>query len=248
MLRLRTLRALGAIDTSSVVADPLLRWMALIPLMVALAVRGLLPLVAARVSALAGSDLTWLVAPMSAYTVVGIAPLIAGSVVGFLLLDQRDDRTLLALWVTPLPLGVYLAYRLAAPTAAAFLVTLAALATAGGLGLGPAAAVLAALAAAPLAPLAALALAAFARNKVQGMALMKAASLILMAPLAGLFLGPGWGLALALLPTTWVARATWALQSDDQAWTAIGGTWALSTLLIAVLLWRLQRMAPTGQG
>ena len=191
MVRLRTLRALGAIDTGSVLADPMLRWLAVVPLMAALAIRALLPTVAVRVSELAGVDLGWIVAPLSGYAVVGIAPLIAGAVVGFLLLDQRDDRTLLALRVTPLPLGLYLTYRLAAPTAAAIVVTLAAIVVAGGQGLGPGESVLAALTAAPLAPLAALALAAFARNKVQGAALMKAASLVLMAPLAGLFIDYG---------------------------------------------------------
>jgi fluoroquinolone transport system permease protein len=245
MLHLRTWRALGAIDTGSVWGDPMLRWMAAVPLMVALAVRGLLPLVAARVGALAGVDLAWIVAPLSAYAVVGIAPLIAGSVVGFLLLDQRDDRTLLALRVTPLPLSGYLAYRLAAPTAAAFVTTLAALAVAGGLGLGPGAALAAAVASAPLAPLAALGLAAFARNKLEGMAIMKAASLLLMAPLASLFLDPGWALAMAPLPTYWVARATWALQGDGAAWPAIGAAWAVSGALSALLVRRLQRALPS---
>jgi fluoroquinolone transport system permease protein len=246
MVRLRTLRALGAIDTGSVLADPMLRWLAAVPLMAALAIRGLLPSVAARVGALAGVDLDWIVAPLSGYAVVGIAPLIAGAVVGFLLLDQRDDRTLLALQVTPLPLSAYLAYRLAAPTAAAFVVSLAAIAVAGGQGLGLGAAVLAALAAAPLAPLAALALAAFARNKVQGAALMKAASLVLMAPLAGLFLPSGWGLALAALPTYWVAQATWALQRGASAGGFIAGAWGVSALLIAALLWRLSAALTRG--
>lgn len=246
MLPLRTLRALGAIDTGSVWGDPMLRWMAAVPLMVALAVRGLLPLAAARVGELAGVDLGWIVQPLSAYAVVGIAPLIAGSVVGFLLLDQRDDRTLLALRVTPLPLGAYLAYRLAAPTAAAFLATLAALAVAGGLGLGPGAALVAALASAPLAPVSALALAAFARNKLEGAALMKAASLVLMAPLAGLFLPPAWGLALAALPTTWVARATWALQAGANPWPSVAGAWCLSALLAALLALRLRRSLDAG--
>lgn len=246
MLRLRTYRALGAIDTGSVLADPLLRWMMVIPLMVALAVRGLLPLVAVRVSALAGVDLGWLVAPLSGYTVAGIAPLVAGSVVGFLLLDQRDDRTLLALRVTPLPLGAYLMYRLAAPTAAAFVTTLAALVVAGGMGLRAGPAILVALAAAPLAPVTALALASFARNKVQGVALMKAASLVLMAPLASLFLGPGWGLALAALPTYWVARAVWSLQAGSGALIWIAGAWAISAALSALLGWRLRRSLATG--
>jgi fluoroquinolone transport system permease protein len=247
VFRLRTLRALGAIDTGSVLADPMLRWLAVVPLMAALAVRGLLPPVAERVGALAGVDLGWVVGPLSGYAVVGIAPLIAGAVVGFLLLDQRDDRTLLALQVTPLPLGLYLAYRLAAPTAVAFVVTLAALAVAGGLGLSPGAALLAALASAPLAPLAALALAAFARNKVQGAALMKAASLVLMAPLAGLFLGPGWGLALMALPTTWVARATWALQAGASPWPWVLGGWGISALVALVLLWRTRAFLSVGR-
>lgn len=239
MVRLRTLRALGAIDTGSVLADPMLRWLAVVPLMVALAIRAL-PLVAVRVGELAGVDLGWIVAPLSGYAVVGIAPLCAGSVVGFLLLDQRDDHTLLALRVTPLPLGLYVAYRLALPTAAAVVITLAAIIVVGGQGLGPGESVLAALTAAPLAPLSALALAAFARNKVQGAALMKMASLVLMAPLAGLFLPAGWGLALATLPTYWVARATWALQAGADAWGFIAGAWALSALMCGALLWRLK--------
>jgi fluoroquinolone transport system permease protein len=173
MLHLKSLRALGAFDAGSVLGDPLLRGMVLIPLAVALAVRLLLPLVVTRLSALAGVDLAWVETPLAGYAVVGIAPLLAGTVVGFLLLDQRDDRTLLALRVTPLPLATYLAYRLAAPTLAAIPLTVAALALASVAGLGPGEALVAALAAAPLAPLTALALLALARNKLEGMALMK---------------------------------------------------------------------------
>jgi fluoroquinolone transport system permease protein len=239
MVTLRTFRALGRIDIGSVLTDPMLRGLALVPLMAALAIRLLLPAVAARVGALAGVDLGWLVAPLSGYAVVGIAPLIAGSVVGFLLLDQRDDRTLLALRVTPMPFGLYLAYRLAAPSLVAVVAILAAVAVAGGLGLGPTEALLAALASAPLAPVAALALVAFARNKVQGAALMKAASILLMAPLASFFLPAGWGLALSALPTYWVARSTWALQSGEAAWPFMLGAWAVSGVVAALLLLRL---------
>lgn len=244
MLTMKTLRALGAIDTGSVLSDPLLRGLLVVPLLVALAVRGLLPLVLVRIGELAEVDLAWLLAPMAGYTVVGIAPLIVGAVVGFLLLDQRDDQTWLALRVTPLPLSVYLAYRLALPSLLGLLVTLAALAVAGGLGLGPGGAALAALAAAPLAPVTALALAAFARNKLEGMALMKALSVLLAAPLAGLFVPTGWWqLALAALPTFWVARATWALQAGLPAGGFILGAWVLGGLLTALLL-RLSRTLP----
>ena len=43
------------------------------------------------------------------------APGIVGMVVGFLLLDERDARTLAALRVTPLAMPRYLAYRVAVP-------------------------------------------------------------------------------------------------------------------------------------
>jgi fluoroquinolone transport system permease protein len=245
MVSLRSLRALGAMDAGNLLADPILRLMAAVPLAVALAVRLALPAVIVRLGALAGVDLGWLQAPLSGYVVVSMAPLLAGAVVGFLLLDQRDDRTLLALRVTPLPLGAYIAYRLAAPALAAVVVTLAAVALAGGLGLSPAGALLAALAAAPLAPVAALALAALARNKVQGLALVKAASVLLAAPLATLFLPPAWQLPLHALPTYLMARTVWALQAGEPPWAFGAGSWALGVVL-TVLLFKVVRRSLGG--
>lgn len=246
MISLRTLRALGAIDAGSLLADPTLRLMAAVPLGVALAVRFVLPLVVVRLGELAALDLAWLLPLLSGYVVVGMAPLLAGAVVGFLLLDQRDDRTLLALRVTPVPFVAYVAYRLAAPALLALAVTLAAVALAGGLGLTPAAALLAALAAAPLAPVAALALAAFARNKLQGFALVKAASVLLAAPLAAPFLPPPWQAPLHALPTYLVARAVWALQAGELPWATIGGSWALGAALTLLLLRRLRHALERG--
>lgn len=243
MFQLKTLRSLSAIDGGSILADPLLRGLLLVPLVVALAVRGLLPLVLEQVAALTEVELAWLFAPMAGYTVVTIAPLLAGAVVGFLLLDQRDERTLTALRVTPLPLGLYLSYRLALPTCVALLISIVALALAGGQGLSLGGAWLAAVAAAPLAPVTALALVALARNKLEGMALLKALSVLLAAPLAGLFVPPGgWSLALMLLPTYWVAQATWALQAGTGAWGWIAGSWCVSSLMLLLLLKRFQHM------
>jgi fluoroquinolone transport system permease protein len=240
MLRLRSLRALSTLDAQGLLADPMLRWMAVLPLAVALAVRLALPPLFVQLEALAGVELTWLQGPLGGYAVVAFAPLLAGAVVGLLLLDQRDERTLLALRVTPLPLGAYIAYKLAAPTLVALAVSLAAIAVAGGLGLAPAGALLAALGAAPLGPLAALALAAFARNKLQGLALIKAASALLVAPLAGLLLPPAAQAALLLLPTSWAARTVWALQAGAPAWPWAAGAWLLGAALAALLLWRLR--------
>jgi fluoroquinolone transport system permease protein len=246
MVRLQTLRTLGALDAENLRADPMLRWMAILPLFVALAVRLALPLVVAKLAELTGVDLAWVQPYLAGYVVVTMAPLLAGAVVGFLLLDQRDDHTLLALRVTPLPLGAYLAYRLAAPVAVAVLATMASIGVGGGLGLEPALVPLAALATAPLAPLAALTLAAFARNKVQGLALMKAASVLLMAPLGALFMPDAWEAPLHLLPTYLIARTTWALQGGANALAYGVATWALCAALCALMLLRLRRTLGAG--
>lgn len=246
MSHVTTLRALGAIDAASLLADPLLRWMAALPLAVALAVRLVLPLVLPRVGVLVGADLGWLLAPLAGYAVVGMAPLLAGATVGFLLLDQRDDRTLLALRVTPLPLAAYVAYRLAAPATLAAAITVAAVVVAGGVGLTATGALLAALAAAPLAPVAALALAALARNKVQGLALLKAASLVLAAPLASRFLPEQWQAPLYPLPTYQLARVVWGLQAGERPWLWVAGSWLVSAALIFLLYLRLRRALTSG--
>ena len=144
------------------------------------------------------------------YVLLLLPPAICGMVVGFILLDQRDDHTLTALRVTPLPLTGYLVYRLAAPMLLGVGMTLIALPLAGLVPLGPLELLGLALAAAPLAPLTALFLAAFAANKVQGFALQKALGLFLIAPFLGTLLPPPWQAVLWLVPTYWPAALLWA--------------------------------------
>jgi fluoroquinolone transport system permease protein len=240
MQTIAKLRTLGQIDLRSALADPMLRLMLVLPLVVAAAIRLLLPALLTQVSALAEVELTWIGPLLSGYVVISFGPLLAGCIAGFLLLDQRDDRTWLALRVTPVPLWLLLAYRLVAPLLLGLPITVAAVAVAGGAGLSFGAALLAALAAAPLAPTTALALAVFARNKVEGLALVKAGSLLLVLPLAALFMPSAWQLPLYALPTFVVAQAVWALQAGVAAWSPIGVSWLLGSLLAALLLRRLR--------
>ena len=109
----RVLRALGPIDATSVRRDSLLRWMLALPLLMALLFRGLASLTRDWLSGygVTLSDYD----PLIASFIVLIAPLLCGAVVGFLLLDQKDDGTLTALRVTPLTPGAYLTYRIGAP-------------------------------------------------------------------------------------------------------------------------------------
>lgn len=238
---LRLAQALGSVEARSITRDSLLRGLLVLPLGAALAGRLVLPLVIARIGASLGVDLSGFYPTLMSYVLLTLAPLLCGVIVGFLLLDQRDDGTLLALRVTPLPLGVYVGYRLAVPTIAGVLLTLLMFPLAG-LHVNLAALLPAVLVSALLAPVTALSLGALAQNKVQGFALSKAASVLLAAPLAATFVTSGWRLLLGVAPTFWPAQGMTALQSGNSiGWLYLSVGLVYSITLIVVLLRRLKR-------
>jgi fluoroquinolone transport system permease protein len=239
---IRAARVLGPVDLLSVRRDPLLRWVALMPLLFALPARFVLPGVTARAGDLLGLEFLPHYAPVMGCALLLFTPAMVGMVVGFLLLDQRDDGTLAALRVTPLPLGAYLAYRLAAPVVVSAALTVAAFPIAGLGDLDPPRLLLAALAAAPLAPLYALALFAFAQNKVQGFAVVKLLSVLPLAPLVAYAADGPWELLLALAPTYWPAQVYWRLGAGvGGALLYLAADLAYAALLAALLLRRAAR-------
>jgi fluoroquinolone transport system permease protein len=244
MQSVRWVRALGALDACSVGRDPLLRSIVLVPLLLAVAVRWLLPEPVARIGPLIGVDLSASYGWLFSYVLLLLPPIICGTVVGFLLLDQRDEQSLRALRVTPLPLWAYLAYRLALPATLGAGMTLIALPLAG---LAPESAyilVLAVLLAAPLAPLTALFLGSVAANKVQGFALQKALSILIILPLLAMLLPSPWTLLAFALPTTWPAQLLW--QGGTEPLAPLGlpvGGLLYQALLMALLLRRFSTLA-----
>jgi fluoroquinolone transport system permease protein len=243
MMTLKSLRALSAVDALSISRDSLLRGMALVPLGLAIASRWLFPAAVAQIGTLLGIDLQPLYPQFMSYVLLLLAPAICGMVVGFVLLDQRDDGTLTALQVTPLPLTAYLAYRLAVPMLLSLAMTLLALAISGLLALSFPQLLLLALAAAPLAPLGALFLGAYAANKVQGFALQKALGVFMLAPFIGALLPMPWQLLAGLVPTYWPAALLWALADGSaHAWALLPIGLLYQGLLLFFLLRRLKRV------
>ncbi|MEP7272646.1 MAG: ABC transporter permease, partial [Acidobacteriota bacterium] len=131
MNALRLVKSLGSIDLMSVRRDPLLRWIVVMPLLIALVWRFFLPVIIGRLGEALRLGFGDFYQAIGGYALLLIAPALCGMVVGFLLLDERDDRTLLALRVTPLPLSNYLAWRLSLPMLLSVVVTLAAFPLAG---------------------------------------------------------------------------------------------------------------------
>ena len=236
----QVLRSLGPIDVANVRRDALLRWMLVMPLLIALLIRWGAPVAAEWLEGfgICLSDYNVLIASC----LVLIAPMLYGVVVGFLLLDQKDDQTLMALRVTPLTAGGYLAYRITIPLVLSVVITPVMLTLSGLSEIGLARQLLAGVAAAPFAPAFALFLAAFARNKVQGFALMKAAGIITWPSVIAWFVTSKWQLAFGLCPTYWPVKFYWALEAGSPgAWIHFVVGIVYMSLLVSLLLRRFDR-------
>jgi fluoroquinolone transport system permease protein len=183
--------------------------MILLPVGLALLLRVLVPPLGDALRAAAGVE----IAPYHPLVMGGFlmtAPGIVGMVIGFLLLDERDARTLDALRVTPLAAEWYVAYRVALPLLLGTAATLLGypLARLAPLSLSDLfrVAVLAGLAA----PLLTLLLATFAPNKVAGFALVKVVNGVNLLPLAAFFVPMPWQWLAGVFPTYWPMRALWS--------------------------------------
>jgi fluoroquinolone transport system permease protein len=239
----RLVKSLGPIDAMSVRRDPLLRWIVALPLLSALLMRFFLPFIIGRLENTLHFGLGNFYPAIGGYALLITAPALCGMVIGFLLLDERDDRTLLALRVTPLPPSSYLAWRLSLPMLLSVAVTLAAFLLAGLSQPGVPGLLVCALATAPFAPLVALALAVFAQNKVQGFALVKASGVFQMAPLVAYFVRAEWRPAFGIVPTYWPARLLWTLQAGGgNAWLYLAAGLVYQLILLLILLRRFNRL------
>lgn len=242
---MRAVKGLGPIDLKNVWRDSLLRWMLLVPLLLGVLFRFGVPPVGVWLDRRFGIDLA-LYQPLLTSMLVMIAPMMNAVVIGFLLLDQKDDRTLAALEVTPLTARGYLVYRLTVPIVLSVVMTVVALALSGVSTLGLGGQLLAAIGAAPLAPAFTLFLAAFAKNKVQGFALMKASGIINWPPVIAYFIAPPWQWLFGLCPTYWPAKLVWELESGGGwVWLALLGSVAYGFLLAVPMLRRFDRVMHT---
>jgi fluoroquinolone transport system permease protein len=133
--------------------------------------------------------------------------LLTGAVVGFMILDERDERTLLQLAVSPLGRRGYLAYRMTLPVLVGFAVGSVTLAFSSLVNV-PVGRLAAVMAVASLgAPPVALLLASFAPSKVEGIALNKAVGAVIVLPAAAYLIPRQWEISMLPVSPYWVMRA-----------------------------------------
>jgi fluoroquinolone transport system permease protein len=170
--------------------------------------------------------------------------LMPGTVFGFLLLDEKEDDTLTAMRVSPVPIERYLQYRVALPAVLAFLFCLGLVPVIGHATvplwqLLPVAAV-----AAITAPLTTLLLAAFAQDKVQGLAFTKFAGVGGLTILVGWFVAEPWQWLLGVFPPFLVCKAYWMLlQGRALAWAVLAVAAVIEVALLVALVRRFRSVA-----
>lgn len=242
MKAIAVLRSLGPIDLRSIGRDSLLLWVIPYPLVLGVLLRWLAPAAEAWLARRFALEIGPYL-PLVGCFVLLAAPIMVGFVVGFLMLDERDEGALTALLVTPLTAGQYLLYRIGMPLLASVAIGLLVfpIVNFGAVPWGPVVPVVAV--AALEAPLFALFLVGFAENKVQGFALAKGLGGLLVAPAAIFFVEEPWQYLAGIAPTYWPVKAFAVASSGESGYAlCIAAGLAFHTLLILLLLLRFHRV------
>ena len=235
-----TLIRLGRNDTRIIGRDSFLSGLFIYMLIVAVVMRFALPWLseAAAANADIPFDVALLYPLIIGYMILYLGAIVAGVTIGFVVLDERDDGTLKALMVTPLPLTHYLAYRVLMPAAIAFVIVMAEVLIVNIPLIPLGEMVIIAAAAALIGSMASLFVATVSQNKVQGFALMK------ILGSAGILLMGAWAVAepaqylFGLFPPYWFVKAYWAAAAGLAEWPLLLLIGVAYSGLVIVLLIR----------
>jgi len=179
-----------------------------------------------------------------AYLALFTGALIMGTVIGFTLLDEKEQNTLKAMMVTPVPLQQYLRYRIGLTMMIGYVIVVG-MALFINQALVPLWQLLILAAGASLsAPIATLFFAAFAENKVQAFAYGKFVGIAGWFILLGWFVPEPWQWLFGLFPPFWISKAYWlALEGNEAWWIALIVGVVLQLGLIRWLMERFNKAA-----
>lgn len=169
--------------------------------------------------------------------------LLSGTIAGFMMLDEKEDRTIKALLVSPISINWYVMYRVAMPAVLAFFIVPGMVLFINQALLPLWQLLLVAIGAALTAPISALFYAIFAENKVQGFAISKFVSIFGWVILGGWFVGEPLQWLFGLFPPFLVCKAYWmALDGDPLWWLALAAGLILQVGLILMMIRGFKKM------
>ncbi|MDO7785722.1 hypothetical protein [Desulforamulus aquiferis] len=228
-------------DFKNIGRDSLLLFMLFMPWLLVILMRSLIPVIEQWLF----SNYQFILQPyypliIGVFIILQI-PMIFGLVFGFLLLDDRDDRVLTALQVTPVAVGGYALYRFVSIVLLSIIYIMLAIPLTGlaqvPLSFSIAAA---ALLGSFFAVFVMLLLISLADNKVEGLAIMKGMGFILLGPVAAYFIDSKWQLLLGILPSYWPAKAYWLISDGQESWPYLAAGFVYMSLILVWLTRRFQ--------
>lgn len=225
-------------DLRNVTRDSFLMFLIIYPFLLGPMMRWLAPFAAEGMAEI--HDLTQYYPLLTALFGLLMAPTLLGTAIGFVLLDERDARTLLALQVTPLPATGYLAYRLLLPVIVSVASAYTILPVMNLTAVSPGMATPMILMGALCGPIFTLIMAGYAGNKVQGLAMMKAMGFLMIAPTAAWFVPEPWQFLLGVLPTYWPAKALWVALDGGAVFPFVLAGLAVTSVYLAALVARFR--------
>ena len=166
---------------------------------------------------------------------------LSGAIFGFLLLDEKDQKTIEAVRVAPISMTQFLTCRVMLPSVLAFFFCVLMILVIDQALLSAWQVVLISISASLLAPIMALFLANFAENKVQGFAIAKFAGIAGWSILLGWFVAEPTQWLFGLFPPFLVSKSYWmALDGSAWWWPVLGLSFALQLLMVAGLVVRFR--------
>ncbi len=178
------------------------------------------------------------------YITVFQGTLIAGTIFGFALLDEKDDDTIKAMLVTPVPFSRYIMYRIAVPMALAFITVMMMILMIDQVLLPFWQLLLISFGASFTAPIATLFYGVFAENKIQGFAMAKFVGLGGLTILIGWFVDEPMQWLFGLFPPYWITKSYWmAYHGQTLWWLALIVGIILQSGLIYLLVLRFNKVA-----
>ena len=161
-----------------------------------------------------------------------------GFVLASMLLDERDEQVLMVLNTMPVGVNTFLFYRLGIGTIMAVLFSFSMLSVPELAGLNLASRLTASFLFAGTAPITTLALASFSSNKVEGLAVYKGLSLILMIPAGSFFIQSWVQYTLGIVPVYWTLHYVEKKLAGDPAFEML----FVALLMHGLALWGLFKL------
>lgn len=231
-------RTLGRNDRRLVQRDSFLLFMVAYILLIAVGIRFAVPWLAGLLDEQTGFDLAPYYPVIAGWLMAVLGPQIAGTVFGFLLLEEKDNNTLEALMVTPLSLNTFLLYRVLVATGLGIAMAIVTLLIMGLVDIPVWQLIPIAVVAGLFAPILMLFFAAMADNKVEGFALLKITGVVGLIPIAAWFVPEPWQYLAGLFPPYWAAKALWIAEAGGSSWPV---ALLAGVITSGIVLWLLMR-------